>query len=59
MHDRRTGQPKVGRNKPTSNRTIRTAYARRAVAKARPTLVGCDVGRLDGISVPIYGFTSD
>ena len=53
MYDHRAGQPKVGRNRPTNSRTIRTAYARRSVTKDRPTLVGCDVGLLG----EIYGST--
>lgn len=51
MCDHQAGQPKVGRNRPTSSRIIRTAYARWSV----PTLVSCDVGLLGEISVRFYG----
>lgn len=51
MYDHRAGQPKVGRNRPTSSRIVRAAYARWSV----PTLVGCDVGLLGEISARFYG----
>ena len=51
MCDHQAGQPKVGRNRPTSSRIIRAAYARWSV----PTLVGSNVGLLGEISIRFYG----